>query len=1143
MATLVSPGVSISLIDQTLNVGAGPGTVPLIFIATQSNKVDPTGQNVLAPGTIPANAGKVWSITSQSELVSTFGDPTFYSVSGTPINAYPLNEYGLLATYSYLGLSNLALVVRADIDLSELEATPVTPSSPAAVGTYWLNEGALPTGSAYGLFVQTGTYPNAIWVAVTPQFVYNFATGVTTTPTSSDGVIGNYAVVFQAATGQLSYWVKIGTATWNQIGTTAYTSASLSASSVGTVVTVPSTANLAVGMIPIVTAGSGAFAPNTTITAVTPTSFTVSAAPTAPLGDGTYFTFSNSIASLGALTIGGSYLPNIYENVPLTGGTGTGATATINVNGAGSVGGVINNAGVVITNPGTGYTAGDVLSATTQTGVFSTTGLGSGFSIVVGTTTSATVTTGAIATGTLAWSGLNYLPGSYTSYTGPINLIGGHGTGAQADIVVNGATNVSSVIITNPGSGYAVGDILTVTPATLGVPVNNPGSGLQSGGFEWVVDTITPSGGSPATVTASFGVTIQSVWPDLTNPATTQEFWIKTTSAAQGANLVLDEMNATTSTFVQVEAPILANDASANIYYSTEAAGSAGRVYIEPVISGIGASSVNTFEFRYGVTSSTWVPLETIIGSSTVPVQGPANGQLWFNGLLGLNSQGQSTIDILVADNVGAWQNINLPGFSGMTVLPGSITLYPQSGDPRANIPAPTLIKGDIWVQTDVEPYPTIYRWSGSAWVLVNLTDQTTPNGIIFDDARPNPLYHNGAYSGENNEGGTNPDLDPDAPQAALYPPGFLLWNTRYSSNNVKVWESPYVYNGVTASPDNTNNGSTGRWVNNSGNNADGQPFMGADAQQQVIVKAVLSQMESNQNILAEDLFFNLIAAPSFVECITGMITINTARDFTAFIVGDSPMTLAATGTSLQNWATNSALALTDGPNGLVSTNSYLGVWYPSGLSTNTDGSSVVVPPSHMALSTIAYNDQVAYPWFAPAGLQRGVVNNATDVGYVNAQGQFISTQLNQGQRDILYTNGVNPIRIMPSGGIVIFGQKDRQNYSSALDRINVARLINYLNYQFNQLAIPFLFEPNDKTTQHAVLAAFNSFLSELVTLRALYDFLVVCDSSNNTPARVEANQLWIDVAIQPEIAIEFIYIPIRLVNTGASLTASTSTP
>ena len=131
MAILVSPGVSISVIDQSINVGAGPGTVPLIFIATQENKSTPDGA-AIAVGTTKANAGKVWSITSQRDLVQTFGDPIFYEVSGTSLNGYPLNEYGVLAAYSYLGISNLARVVRCDINTAQLEPTPIEPSSPAA---------------------------------------------------------------------------------------------------------------------------------------------------------------------------------------------------------------------------------------------------------------------------------------------------------------------------------------------------------------------------------------------------------------------------------------------------------------------------------------------------------------------------------------------------------------------------------------------------------------------------------------------------------------------------------------------------------------------------------------------------------------------------------------------------------------------------------------------------------------------------------------------------------------------------------------------------------------------------------------------------------------------------------------------------
>lgn len=848
MATLVSPGVSISVIDESINVGAGPGTVPLIFIATQENKTTPDGAS-LAVGTTKANAGKVYSITSQRDLVQTFGDPVFYEVSGTPINGYPLNEYGLLAAYSYLGIANLARVIRADIDTAQLQASSVEPTSPAAAGTYWFDESE--SGSAYGLFTRAGTFPNEVWVSVAIDFVYNFATGVANVPAPADGVNGNHAVVFQTALGNLSYWVKVS-GSWVQIGT---------------------------------------------------------------------------------------------------------------------------------------------------------------------------------------------------------------------------------------------------TPTTE--------------------------------------VTIQTVWPDLTNVSTTQTYWIKESAAAQGANLVLRRMDATLGQFLQVEAPILADDTSANTYYSTNPAGSAGQIYIEPVVNGL-ASSTNSFQFNYSTgATGPWAPLATIVGSTSVPTQGPANGQLWFNAEVGVDGNGQSTVDILIADGAGSWQNINLEGFT-MTVLPGQPTLYSQSADPRDNVPAPTLAQGDIWVDTDVAPYPVIYRWNGSAWILVDNSDQTTPNGIIFMDARPNPMYHNGSYSGENNGGGTNPDLDPDAPDADLYPKGFLLWNTRYSTNNVKEWVSPFFFDGSEAEPDDTNNGSVGRWVTKSGNNPGGVPYMGAAAQNICVVQAIQSAIVSNEDIRAEDLFFNLIAAPGYVEAIDEMLVLNEDRKETAFVVGDTPFTLAANGTALQNWATNTAVAYGNGADGLVSASKYFAAWYPSGLSTNVDGTDVVVPPSHMALRTIAYNDQVAYPWFAPAGLQRGIVNNAASVGYVNEEGQYIPVKLNEGQRDILYSNGINPIRVMPQGGIVVFGQKTRQPYASATDRINVVRLENYLRYQLNLLAQPFLFEPNDSTTRKAVQDSFSRFMSELITLRAIYDFIVVCDLSNNTPARIDRNELWIDVAIQPVKAIEYIYIPIRIKNTGS---------
>ena len=117
---LTSPGVEVTIIDESNYLPAPTNTVPFILVATAQNKVSGAGVGVAA-GTTAANANKPYLITSQRDLAATFGTPFFYSTSaGTSINGYELNEYGLLAAYSVLGISNRAYIQRADIDLSEL---------------------------------------------------------------------------------------------------------------------------------------------------------------------------------------------------------------------------------------------------------------------------------------------------------------------------------------------------------------------------------------------------------------------------------------------------------------------------------------------------------------------------------------------------------------------------------------------------------------------------------------------------------------------------------------------------------------------------------------------------------------------------------------------------------------------------------------------------------------------------------------------------------------------------------------------------------------------------------------------------------------------------------------------------------------
>ena len=139
MAILVSPGVSVSIVDESAYPSASAATVPYILIATAQNKVNGAGTAV-APGTLASTTNDTYLVASQRELVNTFGNPFFYKTSGgTSLHGYELNEYGLMTAYSTLGISNRAYVQRVDIDLAELSASLTRPAGNPDNGTYWLD--------------------------------------------------------------------------------------------------------------------------------------------------------------------------------------------------------------------------------------------------------------------------------------------------------------------------------------------------------------------------------------------------------------------------------------------------------------------------------------------------------------------------------------------------------------------------------------------------------------------------------------------------------------------------------------------------------------------------------------------------------------------------------------------------------------------------------------------------------------------------------------------------------------------------------------------------------------------------------------------------------------------------------------------
>ena len=885
MATLVSPGVSVTVSDESQYAAATQGTLPLLVIATASNKADASG-SATATGTVPANAGVAFLVSSQRELVETFGEPKFYEVGGSVVHGAETSEYGLLAAYQYLGVSNNAYVIRADVDLAELEASTTEPAGVITNGTHWHDIAS----TDFGLFKWDGSAWGSASVSVlndTPG-TGNVSSGGD--PENSFGQAGDYAVVTSTAT--VSYHEKVASA-WIQMGDT----------------------------------GSADFQ---------------------------FSLFDPTLNSAAAALSAG----DLYVRKTLQGG------------------------------------------------------------------------------------GLDVDLSSYSSASGLFTTI-------QAPIYVSDDLASADLI--------SVGDVYTKNHASLGSWELRRHTGAATSVI--TSDTISDI----VTITCAFdlegvsksfsAVTLDAVIIDLQADA-----------ALNTANVSVEKVGTNKIRFTKTDGLEL------NLVFS------AGQ-------TDIGFTDATN-------TASVWEAL--VYQAKATQITGTiAEGTLWHS----------SSLQIELMKNVNnagtmEWQKY---AWSEDTdgLAPSECQLV--SGAPTTQKDGTALVTGDIWVDGDAVPYATVWRWSGTAWVKLDNADQSSTNGMVFSHYSHDAPYDSAgaANSRTAHASAANPDL---------HPAGILMINMDYSTYNVKSYVG-------------------GKWEWASGVNTDGSGKFGGDAQRHMVVEAMQSAVSSNDGIRSEAVYFNLIAAPGYFELMDEMITLNKDKKEIAFVIGDCPMTLKSDSTSMKAWGTANVPAET-----------YAAIYYPHGLSSDLSGNDVVMPSSAIALRTIAFSDQVSYPWFAPAGLTRGVVSNASQVGYINSEDEFVKVQLSEGQRDVLYGQRMNPIADFPATGMAVYGQKTTQATSTALDRVNVARLVNYMRHNLDQMSRGFLFEQNDKITRDNMRDAVERFCGNLVTQRGLYDFLVVCDDSNNTPARIDRNELWVDVAVQPAKSVEFIYIPLRIRNTGETL-------
>ena len=1144
---LTSPGVEVSVINESFYVPSDAGTTPLFIVASSQDKTNGAGDGTAA-GTTTANANTAYLISSQRELTETFGDPKFYTdASGNSLHGYELNEWGLQAAYSFLGVANRAYVLRANVDTNGLIGSASAPTAAPTDGTYWFDLAS----STYGIFEWSAT--NQVFTTITPILITSTSdlVGAVSTgdPKPAIGTIGQYAINTTHVSNKIYYknssnaWVQVGSSAWH-LSHPVVTVASGTAVTTKTMVMNGVTITSGGTTLTDVATAIGSNVPNVSASINSITGNLEIFHNGGTLGDSAsensiYFDEgSGLLAELGITSgrkLGAKFLQDKHTNRPTwktaneNRPNGSVWFKTTSANSGANIVTKLYNAGNAAFS-----TVASPLYATNHSAIYNLDAAGGGANLTVGT----------------LYAQYNITEHAISPFDGTFQQ---DQTGNLGDLQLfryeGGITTITS-LDTSPSftstESFTIQESIKNQEA-LSSPVQITMSGTTADDFVADVNGAGLTNVSAAKLTSGaiqithalggeirFNDGATSADPDNTNGTPLADAGFSTSTAHTYGGF-----DSTDTTLV------------ANLYAAPE-----------------GDSESEDSTTPNELIATNWKRL-SYTASVSAPTNEPADGTLWYE----TNSD---VADIMIHN-----------GTTWVSYLDSTSPYYSASASDQTDPNGPlfsataptqqsdgtTLKDGDLWIDTsDLENYPKLYKYNtlatlsssntanqvavtttGAAWVLVDKADQTTEDGIVFADARWHTSTDKAA--GTSTAVGTPSSikdllsdnfLDPDAPNPNNYPEGILLWNTRRSGYNVKEYKNSYItttkypgQNSAGLGNIRFNNESVStyypdRWVTKSSNNADGSGTFGRKAQRQVIVEQLKSEIDTNQAIREDQRGYNVIACPGYPELIQNMINLNTDRNNTAFVVGDTPLRLAGTSTAIQNWANNTASALDNGEDGLVSASDYLGVFYPSGLTTDNTGKSIVVPASHMMMRTLANNDNIAFPWFAPAGTRRGVVDNATSVGYIDSSsGEFQTISVTESVRDSMHEVKVNPITFFSGAGIVNFGNLTKTSASSALDRINVSRLAVYLRTQLDAIAKPFIFEPNDELTRNEIKQAIESFFLELVGQRALYDFLVVCDDTNNTPTRIDRNELYVDIAIEPVKSVEFIYIPLRIKNTG----------
>lgn len=363
---------------------------------------------------------------------------------------------------------------------------------------------------------------------------------------------------------------------------------------------------------------------------------------------------------------------------------------------------------------------------------------------------------------------------------------------------------------------------------------------------------------------------------------------------------------------------------------------------------------------------------------------------------------------------------------------------------------------------------------------------------------------------------------------------GTNLWTPATKFANAVTINTQYVYGTASGAGNhtfrclsldgNTNNDAL-RFDLSGGKNGDAEDY-GGNLSNATVRQAIIGR-NTNQGIQALDSEatpITLAAVPGITDQTVQNYLVTLAESTQGFLAVLAPPVGFNSAQQAIAWSNGQATGRTASLN-----SSYAALYWPWVKSFDQyTGSDKWFDPTIFAVGQMCFTDQVSDPWFAPAGLRRGRLTAPTDV----------EVTLNQGDRDALYGPGnvVNPITKFQSDGIVIFGQRTTQRNSTALDRINVRRLMIYLRRLVLQASRRFVFEPNDPITWQAVKNVISPALADIQQRRGITSFSVTCDATTNTPLRVDRNELWCTVKLKPTKTAEILVFELNLTNQSASV-------